>query len=70
MFAFPLFLLADGTSGTVHDVAIVGAWFFTVTGIAFSYFAALAYIPLARQALREGRAGGTATSGVSAGSMS
>ena len=24
MFAFPLFLLADATSGTVHDVAIVG----------------------------------------------
>jgi len=70
MFAFPMFLLADATSGAVHDVAIVGAWIFTVSGIAFSYFAALAYIPLARRALREGRAGEAATSGVSAGSMS
>jgi cardiolipin synthase len=69
MFAFPMFLLADASSGTVHDVAVVGAWIFTVSGIAFSYFAALAYIPLARQALREGRTGRETTSGVAAGSV-
>ncbi len=69
MFAFPMFLIADATSGPVHDVAIVGAWIFTVSGIAFSYFAALAYIPLARQALREGREGRERTSGLAAGSV-
>jgi len=72
MFAFPMFLLADASSGAVYDVAIVGAWIFTVSGIAFSYFAALAYIPLARQALRDGRDGRgrtDATSGLAAGSV-
>ena len=70
MIAFPLFLLADATSGTVHDVAIIGAWFFAVSGLAFGYYAAATYIPMARRALREGQAGRGATSGVSAGSMS
>jgi cardiolipin synthase (CMP-forming) len=69
MFAFPLFLLADASSGVVHDVAIVGAWIFTVSGLAFSYYAAVAYVPLARQALREGRQARDATSGVPAGSV-
>jgi cardiolipin synthase len=55
MFALPMFLLADAVHGTVHDVALVGAWFFTVTGLGLSYYAAATYVPLARAALREGR---------------
>jgi cardiolipin synthase len=55
MFAFPLFLAADNTSGAVHDLALLAAWIFAVSGLAFSYFAAVAYVPLARAALREGR---------------
>jgi len=54
MFAFPLFLWADNIT-TGHDVVLAGAWFFTVTGLAFSYWAALVYVPMARRALREGR---------------
>jgi cardiolipin synthase len=55
MFAFPLFLAADNTSGAVHDLALLAAWIFAVSGLAFSYFAAAAYVPLARAALRDGR---------------
>jgi hypothetical protein len=33
-----------------------------VCGLVFSYYAALTYVPLARQALREGRAAHTAGS--------
>jgi cardiolipin synthase len=59
MFALPLFLLSDAVSGTTGDVALVGAWFMAVCGLALSYYAALVYIPLARRALREGRAPAT-----------
>ncbi len=54
MFAFPAFLLADAIDGA-HDVLLVVAWGFAVSGFAFSYYAAATYIPLARRALREGR---------------
>ena len=54
MFAFPLFLLADNiTSG--HDVVLAGAWFFAVVGLALGYYALAAYLPMARDALRDGR---------------
>jgi cardiolipin synthase len=56
MFAFPLFLLADAISGTGSDVALAAAWFMAVSGLVFSYYAALTYVPLARDALRDGRA--------------
>jgi len=54
MFAFPLFLLADSIDRG-HGLALVAAWCFTACGVAFSYFAALEYLPLARTALRDGR---------------
>jgi hypothetical protein len=38
----------------------VATWSFTVGGLALSYYAAAKYIPLATQALREGRAARTA----------
>ena len=54
MFALPLFLLADNIT-TGHDVALAGAWFFAVVGLALGYYALLTYLPMARDALREGR---------------
>ena len=56
MVAFPLFLWADAIAGTAHDVVLAGAWFMAICGLVLSYYAALTYLPLARQALREGRA--------------
>jgi cardiolipin synthase len=54
MFAFPLFL---GSHSTVSYASIAGflAWVAAVCGLIFSYYALLLYVPLARQALREGR---------------
>ena len=55
MFAYPLFLLSHaGTS--VDDAARVVAWCCAVPGLVLSYYAAATYVPLARQALAEGRA--------------
>jgi cardiolipin synthase len=56
MFAFPLFLLSH--AGTrLDDAARFCAWGFAIPGLVLSYYAAFAYIPLARRALAEGRAG-------------
>jgi cardiolipin synthase len=62
MFAFPLYLWADAISGTASDVVLTAAWFMAVCGLVFSYYAALTYVPLARAALRDGRASHTAGS--------
>jgi cardiolipin synthase len=62
MFAFPLYLWADAISGTASDVVLAAAWFMAVCGLVFSYYAALTYVPIARAALRDGRAGHTAGS--------
>jgi cardiolipin synthase len=55
MFAFPLFLASHST------VAIAGflgfcAWGFVGPGLVLSYYALFLYIPIARTALRDGRA--------------
>jgi cardiolipin synthase len=55
MFAFPLFLLADNIT-TGHDLALAAAWFFAVVGLVLGYYAAITYLPIAREALHEGRA--------------
>ena len=60
MFALPGFLLVSITSGAVRTVLLVVTWTFTVGGLLLSYWAAVGYIPLARTALREGRAVGEA----------
>jgi cardiolipin synthase len=54
MFAFPLFL---GSHSTVSYASIAGflAWVAAVCGLVLSYYALFLYVPLARQALREGR---------------
>jgi cardiolipin synthase len=62
MFAFPLYLWADAISGTASDFVLAAAWFMAVCGLVLSYYAALTYVPLARAALRDGRASHTAGS--------
>ncbi len=56
MFAFPLFLGAESTA-SYRDVAEVLAWVAAIPGLALSAIATALYVPLARDALREGRAG-------------
>lgn len=57
MFALPGFLLADALSGAPRALLLAATWVFTIGGLLLSYYAALAYIPQARAALRAGRAG-------------
>ncbi|MFP5255601.1 MAG: CDP-alcohol phosphatidyltransferase family protein [Acidimicrobiia bacterium] len=52
MLAFPLFLASHSTLGWA-DGARTAAWIFGVPGLAFSYWSAVLYVPLARRALRE-----------------
>jgi len=54
MFAIPFFLASESTVGW-RDTAEVLAWLCVVPGLVFGYIAAFQYIPLGRQALREGR---------------
>jgi cardiolipin synthase len=55
MFALPLFLLADNIDQG-HGLTLAAAWFFAVVGLVLGYYAAVTYLPMARAALREGRA--------------
>ena len=62
MFALPMFLwLDDTTAGTGHNVLAVLTWVFTMSGLVLSYYATAGYIPIARAALRDGRAARAAT---------
>ena len=61
MFAFPLYLWADAIHGDAHDVVLAAAWFMAISGLVFSYYAALTYVPLAREALRDGKSAGAGT---------
>ena len=55
MVAFPLFLASESTVGW-RDTGEVLAWVAGIPGLALSVYAAALYVPLARQALSEGRA--------------
>jgi cardiolipin synthase len=59
MVAFPLFLVSHAGVNW-SDIAGVLAWVAVIPGLAFSYWAAVAYVPLAREALRAGRVGSIA----------
>jgi cardiolipin synthase (CMP-forming) len=65
MFAFPLYLLADAIHGAAHDVVLAAAWFMAACGLVLSYYAALTYVPIARDALRDGRGARAPTGSVS-----
>jgi cardiolipin synthase (CMP-forming) len=56
MFALPLFLLADNTDGAWQVWWYLCAWGFAIGGMGLGYYAALKYVPAAREALRQGRA--------------
>ncbi len=60
MISFPSFLAAASTVGWA-DQAETLAWLTGIPGLALSWYAALLYVPLARQALRDGRAKNTDT---------
>lgn len=55
MGAFPAFLASEGVS-SLEDGYRVLAWTVAVPGVVLSYYSALLYIPLGREALAEGRA--------------
>ena len=55
MIALPLFLASESTVGWA-DQAETLAWLAGIPGLVLSWYAALLYVPLARQALRDGRA--------------
>jgi cardiolipin synthase (CMP-forming) len=55
MIAFPLFL-ASNSDLSWADAAGVLAWVAGIPGLALSLYAAALYVPMARRALREGRA--------------
>jgi cardiolipin synthase len=59
MIAFPLFLGSESTLGW-RDTAEVLAWVAGIPGLAFSLYAAVLYVPIARRALIEGRTGSLA----------
>ena len=59
MFAFPLFLGAHSPDLWWQDAANILAWTFALPGLVLSYYAAAMYVPMARDALKEGRVGST-----------
>jgi cardiolipin synthase len=54
MFAYPAFLLADGTAGWQVPIRVI-AWVTGIIGLALAWVAAGSYVPVARQALADGR---------------
>ena len=56
MVSLPLFLWASGVTGLLHNVVLGFAWCFVTGGLVLGYYALFEYVPLARRALREGRA--------------
>jgi cardiolipin synthase len=60
MMAFPLFL-ASHSDLSWADSADTFAWLTGLPALAFSYWSVVLYVPLARQALRDGRAAAGAT---------
>ena len=62
MFALPGFLLISALDpSATRDFVELVTWCFTIGGLILSYYAAARYIPMSRQALRDGRAARAAT---------
>ena len=60
MFAYPTFLLGDGTAGWQEPIRII-AWATGLVGLGLAWWAAASYVGPARRALRQGRAGRRST---------
>lgn len=60
MVAFPLFLGGHAPDLGWRDTANTLAWIAAIPGLILSYYAAFTYIPMARDALKEGRVGSPA----------
>jgi len=56
MFALPLFLAGNDQDFGLHDAFRAAGWVTGVVGLTLSWYAAATYVPLARQALADGRA--------------
>jgi cardiolipin synthase (CMP-forming) len=54
MFAYPAFLLADGTAAWQDPIRVI-AWVTGMIGLALAWLAAGSYVPVARKALVDGR---------------
>src|SRR5256714_4232615 len=61
MFAFPLFLMGHDQDFVFHSAAQVLAWCCAIPALVLAWYAAITYVPMARQALREGRVASSAT---------
>ncbi len=55
MFAFPLFLAGNDKDFGPHEIFRAGGWIAAVIGLVLSWYSAAKYVPLARQALADGR---------------
>ena len=55
MIAVPLFLASESTLGWATQASTL-AWVAGIPGLALGWYAALLYVPMARRALRDGRA--------------
>jgi len=55
MCAFPLFLTGH-SSASWHHVALILGWIASIGGLTFGWISVLVYVPLARQAIMDGRA--------------
>ncbi len=54
MFAYPAFLLSYGTASWQEPIRVI-AWITGLVGLALAWVAAASYVPVARQALADGR---------------
>jgi cardiolipin synthase len=57
MFAFPFFLMGRAGDNWFMDASSVAAWICGIPGLVLSYYAAIRYVPVMRQALAAGRRG-------------
>lgn len=58
MFAYPLLLAGASDSGIAEAFRVLG-WLCAIPGLAIAWYAAATYVPLAREALGDGRDGRT-----------
>jgi cardiolipin synthase len=55
MWAFPMFLMGRAGDNWFMNTCSVAAWIFGLPGLVLSYYAALRYVPVMRDALATGR---------------